>query len=60
MSRTQYQRLYPCSMFKVENDCAANDWCLYDPYNKKCPNWLDGVKDYHRFCKKEVYLKGER
>lgn len=52
MSRTQYQRLHPCSMCKTESECVANDWMLYDPYNKKCPNWLDGVKQYHKFLKK--------
>lgn len=51
MSRSQYQRLNPCSMCKVEAECADNNWCLYDPYNKKCPNWLEGVKSWHKFLK---------
>ena len=53
MSRTQYQRFHPCSMCKTEAECAANGWCLYDPYNKKCPNWLEGVKGWHSFLKEE-------
>lgn len=49
--RTQYQRLHPCCMCFLEAECAASDWCLYDYKNKKCPNWLAGVKSYHRFLK---------
>lgn len=52
MVRTQYNRLYPCSMCDIENFCAANDWSLVDSRNKKCPNWLDGVKQYHKFLRK--------
>ena len=40
-----------CACCKVENECAANEWCLYDPYNKKCPNWNEGVKQHHKFMK---------
>lgn len=42
-----------CSRCDVEPYCAANDWCLYDHRNKKCPNWLEGVKQYHKFLKQE-------
>lgn len=47
---------YPCCYCKVEGECADNGWCLYDPYNKKCPNHLEGVKDHHKFLKQ--YKKG--
>lgn len=55
--RTQYQRMHPCAMCKTENECAYNDWMLYDPYNKKCPNWKEGVKQYKKFMKQ--YRRGE-
>lgn len=42
-----------CSKCRVEAECAANDWCLYDHRNKKCTNWLEGVKQYHKFLKEE-------
>lgn len=42
-----------CSKCSTEAECAANDWCLYDPYNKKCPNWLEGVKQHHRYEKQQ-------
>lgn len=34
-----------CAHCFVEAECAWNDWSLYDPYNKKCPNHLDGVNN---------------
>ena len=47
------KRKCACCNCLVEADCADNGWCLYDPKNKKCPNWLAGVKDWHRFLKEE-------
>ena len=43
----------PCQKCDVENYCAVNDWSLYDHRNKKCPNWLEGVKQYHKILKEE-------
>lgn len=50
----------PCEKCYLEADCAANDWMIYDHRNKKCPNWLDGVKQWHRFLKEEKREEKER
>lgn len=38
-----------CSKCLVQNDCAANDWQLYDDENPKCPNYEEGMKQYQEF-----------
>lgn len=39
----------PCDQCSVQAECAANDWCLFDSNNKKCPNHKEGMKQYKLF-----------
>lgn len=51
MFMNKKSKYYPCCECNLQPYCADNEWCLYDPYNKKCPNFLEGVKQHHKFMK---------
>ena len=47
----------PCAVCRWEAECAANDWCLFDEFNKKCPNRKEGLRQKKQFMKE--YLNGK-
>ena len=52
--RTKKTKVCVCAKCIVEDFCADNEWSLYDPDNKKCPNYKAGMKQHKQFLKEEI------